>query len=633
VVEVVDENSIDRTAADVAFAQRVLGADALSTLPHVPAPSPGALADAERALSGQFLIIGEQYDLGRNFSWQANPSGDKEWQIAHHKHYTLPSLLHAARVTGDIRYVERFVELLTSWLDEMGTGFISVSDAQVEAKRLESWLAARRLLVELPWEGLVPARLVRRWCERAGAEARYVLEHLKATRNHRTFQLASVFAVAVAQPWEPDALELRDRAAALLSENLLQDIRPDGVHVEGSTHYHQLVCEAALTFLELARAASVALDPAVAERVHRAARWTAWIQWPGRGIPLLNDADDGDQADLLQRAADLFDDEELRYAATRGAHGRPPAERVQDFEKGGMLVLTDGWGVDEETFARRSHVVVDAGVIGEGSHSHYDQLAVTMWAAGGPLVLDPGRYTYSDQVGSDGVNWRHHFKSTAAHNTVQIDGLDQTRYVSRTKHGPDALVVDRSVGAGAHGAHLHGSVASPEYAPRHARIVGFVAWEYLVVADVVDLVDGSDHRVDLRWHLPSDADEAVQRLDPAAVRVRTARGDLIVIAPGAEHALDVGWVSSHYGVKQQAPIVRSTFTGRRRPVMISVLGPAFVGTERLTVELNSFVPGEVWTLEVGVRRAGAAHVDVIEWAPGRPAAIGVARDGRRLDLG
>jgi hypothetical protein len=46
--------------------------------------------------------------------------------------------------------------------------------------------------------------------------------------------------------------------------------------------------------------------------------------------------------------------------------------------------------------------------------------------------VDPGRYTYSE---AGEVNWRVHFRSTAAHNTVCVDGRHQTRYAPKADPG------------------------------------------------------------------------------------------------------------------------------------------------------------------------------------------------------
>jgi len=45
-------------------------------------------------------------------------------------------------------------------------------------------------------------------------------------------------------------------------------------------------------------------------------------------------------------------------------------------------------------------------------------------ALGKSLIIDPGRYTYSEHP----PNLRHWFKGTAAHNTVCVDRLDQVAY-------------------------------------------------------------------------------------------------------------------------------------------------------------------------------------------------------------
>ena len=67
----------------------------------------------------------------------------------------------------------------------------------------------------------------------------------------------------------------------------------------------------------------------------------------------------------------------------------------------------------------------DCGPLGEGNHGHLDCLSFELAAHGRSLVVDPGRYTYSE---AGETNWRVHFRGTAAHNTVCVDGRNQTRY-------------------------------------------------------------------------------------------------------------------------------------------------------------------------------------------------------------
>lgn len=564
-----------RAGDDAAPAVHVFDARELRGV-HVPPCTPEALASADRVLEGVFELIGERYHLPPGFSWGTSPSRDKEWLIALHKHGWAVELLHAWRASGDARYLERWRALTTSWLDTMGTGFITQSDAQVEAKRVEHWVYAYALLRD--GGAALPAELLRRYLARLGDEARYIAGHLKPTRNHRTFQLFAICLAALGFPELDPGGALARLGVEGLTANLLTDLLPDGVQVELSTHYHQLVVETAVAFLELTRANGVAVDPALEERVARALAFCMHAQWPDGHLPLVNDSDDGDQRDVLARGARLLGDEALRFGATLGAEGTPPARPGRLFEEAGYLVLRDGWGRDRESQAACQHVLYDCGRLGDGSHSHYDVFSFTYFAGGAPLVVDPGRYTY-DSAPRDGVDWRHAFKSTRAHNTVTVDGLDQTRYLSRTKHGPDAAVTDRAVVLGHRSDWVRARVVSQEYAPVHERLLLFLDRAYLILVDRVDPVDGLEHEAVVRFHLAERLADGLALRPGAGGAELTAPGLLLHVAAdvAAQASVEEGWVSTRYGVKRPAPVLAVAARAARPVVFRSVVAPRRAG--------------------------------------------------------
>jgi hypothetical protein len=194
-------------------------------------------------------------------------------------------------------------------------------------------------------------------------------------------------------------------------------------------------------------------------------------------------------------------------------------------------------------------LIFDCGPLGEGGHGHYDLLSVEVAAAGGPLLVDPGRFTYSEGP----PNLRRWFKGTAAHNTVCVDGRDQTAYRRGKPKGPVARgrLLER---LGAPGFDLlRGLAASPRYDAVHERAIAFMAGEYWLIVD--RLRAGEPHDYDLRFHLAPEATGAT-RVDRgagnAAVR---APGLALAFAAGAEPRLVAGWHSPAYGVKLDAPIV------------------------------------------------------------------------------
>src|SRR5206468_10779111 len=91
----------------------------------------------------------------------------------------------------------------------------------------------------------------------------------------------------------------------------------------------------------------------------------------------------------------------------------------QAFPDGGYYIL----GCDFET-ENEIRMVADAGPLGYrtiAAHGHADALAFTLSLGGLEFLIDPGTYAYHG-----GGEWRAYFRGTAAHNTLRIDGVDQS---------------------------------------------------------------------------------------------------------------------------------------------------------------------------------------------------------------
>src|SRR5215510_2737476 len=55
------------------------------------------------------------------------------------------------------------------------------------------------------------------------------------------------------------------------------------------------------------------------------------------------------------------------------------------------------------------------------AHGHADALSFTLSAAGLPILVDPGTFAYHTER-----RWRDYFRGTSAHNTLRVDGEDQS---------------------------------------------------------------------------------------------------------------------------------------------------------------------------------------------------------------
>ena len=89
-------------------------------------------------------------------------------------------------------------------------------------------------------------------------------------------------------------------------QNLLTDVRPDGVHREHSTHYHMMVLRSYLGARENVRRFGLSFPPDYDERLERACEFAMHCHRPDGGIPTLSDSDAGNYSDLLRLASSLF---------------------------------------------------------------------------------------------------------------------------------------------------------------------------------------------------------------------------------------------------------------------------------------------------------------------------------------
>ena len=518
-----------------------------------------AVADAARA--GRFTHSGLTLALGRRPDW-LHPSGidDEEWRIEWVKLYEGLDLAHAYAVTGEPDYLNTWQDLVDSFCRQVQVGQDS---SDTSARRLQNWLYAWQSFAAAPaYDGLRPG-LAERLLERIDADARHIAQHLTAQRNHRTIELYTLLLVGLALRDETRAQD----ALTALADNARIDIWDDGVHRECSTDYHLIVLRSFVGALANARAAGLTVPDVLLDRVHRGCDFALHVQRPDGITPALSDGDPDDFRDLLAGCAELLDRPDLAWAASAGRRGTPPPDRAVSFPIGGYHIQRSGWGDRGRAYADERFGVFDCGPLGDGGHGHYDQLSVELYGDGGPLVVDPGRYTYA----AHGSGWRRWFKGTAGHNTVCMDGLDQTAYRPGKPRDPvsTARLIGRWTIPGLDV--VRGEVISPAYDAVHTRTVAFVRDDYWIVHD--RLRSAVPHRYSARWHLPADAQGGTTlRAAAAQTSVHTPAGLLVVPAGCGTVGLEEGWVSPAYGVKLPAPVVAVRTAGTNAD-LVTVLLP------------------------------------------------------------
>jgi uncharacterized heparinase superfamily protein len=440
------------------------------------------LADAI-AERGRFTLAGESRTLGLDPDWHsADLPQDEEWRIEWVKFGWGLDLAHAG-------HEDAWRRLTASWIRQCAPD----EDApEVTARRILNWIYAGQRFGALD-----------ELFDSLADQVEHVRANLAPARNHRTLELYALLIAGLALP----ALDTLDFALAELDANLAADFHPDGVHREASTHYHAIALRSFVGARANLRRYGLAPPHGFDDRLARAQAFLAHCTRPDGTIPALSDADTGDYRALVFEW---------------------PRERNVSFRHGGYHVQRSGW----DPGAR--FLIFDCGPLGDGGHGHYDLLSFEAHAGGRPLVLDPGRGTYDEGP----PNLRRWFRSTAAHNTVTVDGLDQTPYTRGRPDGPTARgrLLERTDTV------LAGEARSPAYPAVHRRRITFVGQRRWVIED--ELSSDREHRYDLRFHLPPGG----------GTSLRIEGADTI--------ATEAGWIAPRYGEYLNAPVVSAVAHGR-----------------------------------------------------------------------
>ena len=442
-------------------------------------PLPYARA-AERIAAGRLDVFAlEDAPLGRPPRWNRDPKtgieaplsfgkeldyrdpkivGDIKYLWEPNRHLQFVTLAQAFALTGERRYGEALREQLDSWFTacpfRMGAHWSSALEAGI---RLLNWSLAWQLIGGLESElfaGEEGEAFRDRWLVSIYQHCEFVASHFSlhsSANNHLIGEAAGLFVASLAWPHWARCEEWRAQSRTILEREALLQNAPDGVNREQATSYVQFELDLLLLPLLAARANGLDFAPAYVSRVEAMLVFLASIIDARGNVPMFGDADDGYAVRLDPRAkfcryhsllatgALLFGRGDLKAKArvlddkTRwlfGASADPAFDAIdtadarlpvrRDFPDGGYYIL----GCDFET-EREIRVIADAGPLGYreiAAHGHADALSFTLSAGGFEFLIDPGTYAYHTQG-----EWRSYFRGTAAHNTVRIDGLDQSQ--------------------------------------------------------------------------------------------------------------------------------------------------------------------------------------------------------------
>jgi Heparinase II/III-like protein/Heparinase II/III N-terminus len=525
------------------------------------------------------------------------------WELSRMHHLTV--LAAAFSLSGDERYATRAAAHLRSWWAQnpflSGVHWTSGIEAGL---RLISWVWVRRLLDG--WAGA--AELFER-NEVARAQIWWHQDYLASFRsrgssanNHVIAEAAGLLVGALAFDLFAESPGWADEAARVLEDELKSNTFPSGVDREMAFDYHGFVTELAVVAAAEASWAGRPLSPDLWTRLYRMFDVVASTVDVKLRAPRYGDGDNGTALVLDAPAAErwsgllaigegLFDSPgwwpkvEPTVASTVLASmaGRRPAagpdRRTSHYADAGLTVLRSSPSDGGEIWCR-----CDAGPHGFlsiAAHAHADALAVEVRYDGVDVLADPGTYCYHGEP-----HWRSYFRSTLAHNTMEVGGQDQSTsggpflWTRQARSRLIGLESDADGEVVAWSAEHDGyQVLSPPV--WHRRTVHLASGlRRLEIVDHLETTGG--HGLRLAFHLGPDIDAQMvgQNLELTWPDGGSARSATLMLSDGLSWALQrgetdpvLGWHSARFGAKEPAWAVigEGTCTGASSDTHTTIL--------------------------------------------------------------
>ena len=265
-----------------------------------------------------------------------------------------------------------------------------------------SWIASNTQLTGDAWHPYTVSLRIVNWCEallafgddetiRASiyAQSGFLARHLERDvrgnhllENARALVRAGVFF---------DRAQWRELGIRILREEVPEQVLTDGGHFERTPGYHVRVMHV------LEDVAAYVPEPWLTNAVARMRRFLDAITPPDGRLPLLKDT----TLDYGVRQPQL----PLSNAAAAAAALHSSGFYVMRNDTRGDFLIAD--------FGRVCPDYLPA-------HAHADMFSYELTIDGKPTIVDSGVFEYAEG------EWRNWFRSTAAHNTVEIDGRDQS---------------------------------------------------------------------------------------------------------------------------------------------------------------------------------------------------------------
>lgn len=264
-----------------------------------------------------------------------------------------------------------------------------------------------------------------------------------SANNHLITEAGALYFLGKLAPFLPNANKWCIYGKKTLTEEVLNQIHEDGVGAEQSPSYTAFTLEWLLLCGLLGKRLGDDFPSHYWQRIENAGEFLRWITDKNGNQPHIGDDDEGilfyspskyglyttsilaTLATVTKRKdiASPIKISHLRDAYFGKTYDSPNALTGAKCFKTGGYTISRSLNNGKEVILITDHGPL--GYLSISAHGHADTLSIWLHIDGIPVIVDAGTYLYHS-----GGSWRQHMRSTAAHNTLTINGTSSSNMSS-----------------------------------------------------------------------------------------------------------------------------------------------------------------------------------------------------------
>ncbi len=520
-------------------------------LTNYPAEYKQSLLRANQFLEHKFAFLGVEFQLPDPIPWQSDPvslnpypqgfyrdiniftnknAGDVKhvWEV--NRLQFVIEIAKAYYLSGEEKYGQKVEELITDWDKQnpykMGIAWSSALEVGV---RVLAFIWILNFYKAGPKPDNKTLKILLRLIYLSGVYLHENLSIYFSPYNHLIGEAAGFFAVGYLFPGFKNAKKYEEESWRILQDQVTKQFHTDGGLVEQATFYHHFTLGFFIQALAFKRLNGDSVPESFTKRLEKATEFALFMTKPEGNLPYLGDIDDArsiyfsnpthwDFTSFQSIGAALFNRADMKRVAgcfkedafwilpgndykrfNELDEKKADADFVQLSEAGYTIFRNKG------LFGMMDHGPLAHGVFHDetpsAAHGHADLLAIELSAFGESFLIDPGFSNYRGDF-----NWHSYFRSTAAHNTIEIDGQSQAKQggILQWSHAPKFKLLSRAQEDWVQGvcAEHYGYHRLPGK-PTHRRCFLFVDNSFFISIDRVFGEGNDKHSVYYNQHFDS----------------------------------------------------------------------------------------------------------------------------------